>query len=127
MKLLYAMIKKIKVAPIIKMVDLLGLITSFSTSISCTSLVTRIANGVGALEDQNIPYLATPRLIIDLHCLLQGHHLKHNEAKEIVHFFQGMQTKSGYLTRNFICIIPDHSPSLLTNKRKSQGDLCLAG
>ena len=46
MKILYAMMKKIKIAPVKEL-----LLKTFSTSLSCTSLVIRVANGVGALED----------------------------------------------------------------------------
>jgi hypothetical protein len=35
----------------------------------------------------------THRLIIDLQYLLQGHHLKHNKAKVVVHFFLGYVNK----------------------------------
>jgi hypothetical protein len=52
MKILYAMIKKIKIAPVKEMFKhWLELLKTFSTSISCTSLVTRIATSVGAMED----------------------------------------------------------------------------
>jgi hypothetical protein len=51
-KVLYAMIKKIKIALVKEIFKhWLEIIKTFSTtSIICTSLVTRIANGVGALE-----------------------------------------------------------------------------
>jgi len=89
MKILYAMIKKIKIAPIKEIFKhRLGLFKLFSTSISCTSLVTRIASGVDALEDRDVDYISTPRIIIDEHYLLQGHHLKHNAARQLVFFFQ---------------------------------------
>ena len=79
MQILYAMIKKIKIAPIKEIFKYwLELLKLFSTSISCTSLVTRIATGVGAMEDRDVDYILTSRIIIDEHYLLQGHHLKHN-------------------------------------------------
>ena len=47
-----AMIKKIKIAPVKEIFKhWLDTLKLFSTSISCTSLVTRIANGVGALAN----------------------------------------------------------------------------
>jgi hypothetical protein len=88
MKILYAMIRKIKIAPVKEIFKhWLEVIKTFSTSISCTSLVTRIATGVGALENQEVDYISTPRLIIDEHSLIQGHHLKRNAARQIVFFF----------------------------------------
>jgi len=70
MQILYAMIKKIKIAPIEEIFKYwLDLLKLFSTFISCTSLVTLIANGVGALEDRDVDYILTPRIIIDEHYL----------------------------------------------------------
>jgi hypothetical protein len=67
MKVLYAMIRKIKISPVKEIFKhWLEIIKTFSTtSITCTSLITRIANGVGALENQEVEYISTPRLIID--------------------------------------------------------------
>ena len=82
------MIKKIKIAPVKEIFKhWLELLKTFSTSISCTSLVTRIANGIGALEDRDVDYISTPCIIIDEHYLLQGHHLKYNVAGQLVFFF----------------------------------------
>ena len=84
------MIKKIKIAPVKEIFKhWLELLKTFSTSISCTSLVTRIATGVGAMENHEVEYISTPCLIIDEHYLLQGHHLKHSTAGQLVFFFQG--------------------------------------
>ena len=88
MKILYAMIKKIKIAPVKEIFHhWLELLKIFSTSISCTSLVTCIATGVGVMENQEVEYISTPCLIIDEHYLLQGHHMKHNAARQLVFFF----------------------------------------
>ena len=71
MKILYAMIEKIKIAPVKEIFNhWLELLKTFSTSISCTSLVTRIGTSVGAMESQEVEYILTPRLIIDEHYLL---------------------------------------------------------
>ena len=73
------MIKKIKIAPIKEIFKhWLELLKTFSTFISCTSLVTHIATGVGMLEDQDVAYISTPHIIINEYYLLQGHHLKNN-------------------------------------------------
>ena len=63
--------KKIKIAPIKEIFNhWLEFLKTFSTSISCTSLVTRIATGVDAMENQEVEYISTLRLIIDEHYLL---------------------------------------------------------
>jgi hypothetical protein len=41
------------------------------------------------MEDRDVEYILTPRLIIDEYYLLQGHHLKHNTAGQLIFFFQG--------------------------------------
>ena len=88
------MIKKIKIAPIKEIFkQWKEFLKTFSTSISCTSLVTRIATGVGAIKNQEVEYISTPCLIIDEHYLLQGHHLKHNVARQLVFFFQECTNK----------------------------------
>ena len=68
MKILYAMIKKIKIAPVKEIFNhWLELLKTFSTSISCTSLVTHIATGVDAMENQEVEYISTPCIIVDEH------------------------------------------------------------
>jgi hypothetical protein len=72
MQILYAVIKKIKIAPIKEIFKhWLDLLKLFSTSISCTSFVTRIATSVGAMEDQDVDYILTPCIIIDEHYLFK--------------------------------------------------------
>ena len=79
MQIVYAMIKKIKIAPVKEIFKhWLDTLKLFSTSISCTYLVTCIATGDGAMENQDVVYISTPCIIINEHYLLQGHHLKHN-------------------------------------------------
>ena len=88
MQILDAMIKKIKIAPVKEIFKhWLDTLKLFSTSISCTSLVSCIATGVGAMENQDVAYILTPRIIINEHYSLQGHHLKHNIAGQLVFFF----------------------------------------
>ena len=126
MRLLYAMIKKIKVAPVEEIVEhMLGLFTNFSTSISCTSLVSQIANGVGALNDRHVPYLTTPRLIVDLQFLCQGHHLKHDEEGNIVHFFSGYANEI-WLPNSEFCLYNFQSLTF-TLVPLEEGNLYLAG
>jgi hypothetical protein len=87
LKLLYAIVKKIKVAPMMAMFKHWLETFKVTTAISCTSLVTRIATNIGALEGQNVVYICTPCIIIDEHYLMQGHHLKHDATGNLVYFF----------------------------------------
>jgi hypothetical protein len=72
MKVLYAIIRKIKIAPIKEMFNhWLDVIKIFTTTlVTCTSIVTRIANSVDALQNQQIEYITTPHLIIGEHYLI---------------------------------------------------------
>ena len=49
-----------------------------------TSLVTRIAERIGALDGQDVFCISTPCIIIDEQYLLQGHTLKYNKARHLV-------------------------------------------
>jgi hypothetical protein len=60
-----------------------------STTISCTSHVTRIATSVEALDGQNVIYISTPCIEINEHFLMQGHHLKYDNARNLVFYFLG--------------------------------------
>ena len=89
LKILYAMLKKIKIAPVKEMFKHWLETFKASTSISCMSLVTRIAANIGALDGQDVTYISTPCIDIDEHCLMQGHHLKYDNARNLVFFFLG--------------------------------------
>jgi hypothetical protein len=83
------MVKKIKISPIMPMIKQWLQNFKMSGPITCTSLVTRIASKIDALEDQNVVYISTPRLIIDEDYLVQGHTFKHDAFGNIVFFFPG--------------------------------------
>jgi hypothetical protein len=87
MQLLYAMLKKIKVAPLKEMFKHWLETFKTATSISCASLVTRIATSIGALDRQDVISISTPCININEHYLMQGHHLKHEDVGNLVFFF----------------------------------------
>jgi hypothetical protein len=89
LQILYAMLKKTKFAPMKEMFKHWLETFKASTSISCMSLVTRIAANIGALDGQDVTYISTPRIDIDEHNLMQGHHLKYDHAGNHVFFFPG--------------------------------------
>jgi hypothetical protein len=70
MQLLYAMLKKTKVAPMKEMFNHWLETTKASTIITCTSLVTHIVASIGALDGQDVTYISTPRIQIDEHFLM---------------------------------------------------------
>ena len=89
MQLLYAMLKKTKLAPIKEIFNQWLETIKASTAITCTSLVTRIAANIGALDGQDVTYISTPCIDIDEHYLMQGHHLKYDDVGNLVFFFPG--------------------------------------
>ena len=64
LQILYAMLKKIKIASVKEMFGHWLETFKASTSISCTYLVTHIATNIGALEGQDVTYISTPALIL---------------------------------------------------------------
>ena len=64
LQILYAMLKKTKIAPMKEMFKHWLETFKASTSISCTSLVTHIAADIGALDGQDVTYISTPALIL---------------------------------------------------------------
>jgi hypothetical protein len=89
LQILYAMLKKTKIVPVKEMFKHWLETFKASTSISYTSLVTRIATNIGALYGQDVTYISTPRIDIDEHYLMQEHHLKYDNAGNLVFFFPG--------------------------------------
>jgi hypothetical protein len=80
LQLLHAMIKTTEVALVKEMFKHWLDLFKASTYISYTSLVTCITTNIGALNNQDVVYITTPRIIVNENYLLQGHHLKYNEA-----------------------------------------------
>jgi len=57
--------------------------------IECTSLITRIATCVSALEGNSIPFIEVDRAYIDESYLIQGHTLKRGTGDSLIFFFMG--------------------------------------
>jgi hypothetical protein len=89
LKLLYAVVKKVKVAPIREMFYHWIDVIKNTTPVTCTSLITRIAAGVGALDEGEVIYLDLPCFIITETMMLQGHTLKTNANGDLFHTFIG--------------------------------------
>ena len=49
--------------------------------------MTHIAANIGALDGQDVTYISTPCININKHYLMQGHHLKYDDARNLVFFF----------------------------------------
>jgi len=51
-----------------------------------------VATAIGALEGQDLDYIQIPRTKINETYLIQGHHLKRDNAGGLVFISQGIQT-----------------------------------
>ena len=65
LKLIYAVLKRVPVAPVKEMVEHWLSVPELVGDIECASLVTRIANNLGLLTNAVVSYLDEPRSYID--------------------------------------------------------------
>ena len=89
--------------------------------------MTHIAANIGALDGQDVTYISTPRIDIDEHYLMQGHHLKYDDVGNLVFFFLGYTNEIPLPNLGFSLYKLCHLASLLSCKRKHTGVLFLAG
>jgi hypothetical protein len=81
LKLLYATMKRRKVSPIKFMMNQWKEVFELKGDVECTSLVTRIAQNLGLLENASIPHIDIPRWYIDYEYFLKAHMLKKKENR----------------------------------------------
>ena len=70
--ILYAAVNKIKVSPIKVMIRQWLMNFRMMGHVECTSLITHIASRLGILEGNSVPFIETPRALIDEAYLVQG-------------------------------------------------------
>ena len=87
--ILYAMVNKIKISPAQNLVRQWLSNFKMTGPIECTSLVTRIATRIGALEGNFIPFIEGDRMYIDEDYLIQGHTLKKGPNDSLIFFYMG--------------------------------------
>jgi hypothetical protein len=87
MRILYAIVHKIKIAPVKCMIKQWLENLRMNGVIECTSLITRILHGMGILKDKNISYIPHDRVYVDEEYLIQGHTLKHGLDGSSLLFF----------------------------------------
>ena len=73
--------------------------------IECTSLITRIATRVGALELNSIPFIEGDCAYIDEAYLIQGHTLKKGPNDSLIFFYLAIQMRFRCPMRSSIFII----------------------
>ena len=87
--ILYAMVNKIKISPTQALVKQWLSNFKMTGPIECSSLITRIATRVGALEGNSIPCIEGDHVHIDESYLIQGHTLKRGSDDSLIFFFMG--------------------------------------
>jgi hypothetical protein len=81
MQLIYAALKRKVVSPVEMLVEHWLSFSNLVGDVSCTSLITRIADDLGILGDATIISIDTPREIIDYDYFRQGRWVKKNQEK----------------------------------------------
>ena len=87
--ILYAMVNKIKISATQALVKQWLSNFKMTGPIECTSLITRIATRVGALEGNSIPFIEGDRAYIDESYLIQGHILKKGPDDSLIFLLMG--------------------------------------
>ncbi len=86
--IMFAMVRKIKISLVKCMIRQWLESMRFSAPIECTSLIARIAKGLGVVSDQ-IAFISTACPCIDENYLVQGHIMKHGVGGSLIYFFLG--------------------------------------
>ena len=71
--IMFAMVSKIKVSPVKCMIRQWLESIRFTAPVECTSLITRIARGLGVITNDQIAYISTPRLCVDENYLARAY------------------------------------------------------
>ena len=87
--LLYAAVKKTKVSPVKVMIQQWLMNFRMTDPIECTSLIRRVISSLGILQGKDVPYIATPRTLINEAYLIYGHILTKGPDDSLVFFYLG--------------------------------------
>ena len=87
--ILYAMVNKTKISPAQALVRQWLSNFKMTGPIEFTSLITRIATRIGALEENFIPFIEGNHVYIDEDYLIQGHTLKKGPNDSLIFFYMG--------------------------------------
>jgi hypothetical protein len=90
MKIIYAMVNKIRISPVVGMIDYWLGTFSRDEYVECTSLITRLARNMGLLDRALINYIPTNRVYLDYYYFFQAHMMKiDQEDDSYVMTYQG--------------------------------------
>jgi hypothetical protein len=87
--ILYALVNKIKISRVKAMIK--QWLRNFKTTgpIECISLITRIASSMGILDENVIPFIEDPCVLIDVSYLIYGHTIKKGPNDSMIFFSLG--------------------------------------
>ena len=103
--ILYAMVNKIKIYPAQALVRQWLSNFKMTGPVKCTSLITRIATRIGALEGNSIPFIEGDHAYIDEAYVIQGHTLKKGPNDSLIFFYLGFTNEIRCPMWSSICII----------------------
>jgi hypothetical protein len=115
MRILYAMVRRIKVSPI--QAKIRQWLTKFNMTgpIEYTSLLSLIVANLGVTQGPNVPYIANIWTLMEEAYLMQGHILKKGPDDSLVFFYPGYANQIRLLTWILGCTTKDHWPILSRN------------
>jgi hypothetical protein len=87
--ILYTMVNKIKISIVKAMIKQWLRDFKMTGPIECTSLITRIASSMGILDENVIPFVEDPRVLIEESYLIYGHTLKKSPNDSLIFFSLG--------------------------------------
>ena len=100
LKLLYAVVKWAKVSPVKFIVRHWLEVFSLTGDVECTSLVTRIAQNMGLLNNALVSYIIVEHLYIDFEYFRQAHMLKKRNDGQLVMMYLRYTTEIPLHNRN---------------------------
>jgi hypothetical protein len=108
MRILYAMVRRIKVSPI--QAKIRQWLTKFNMTgpIEYTSLLSLIVANLGVTQGPNVPYIANIWTLMEEAYLMQGHILKKGPDDSLVFFYPGYANQIRLLTWILGCTTKDH-------------------
>ena len=107
LKLLYAVVKRAKVSPVKFIVCHWLEVFNLTGDIECTSLVTRIAQNLGLLNNASVSYIIEECLYIDFEYFRQAHMLKKKNDGQLVMMYLAYTTEIPLPNRNLGLYVVD--------------------
>lgn len=107
LKLLYAMVKRRKVSLVKFMIHQWLEVFTLTGDVECTSLISRIAQNFGLLNNASVSYIDEERLYTDFEYFCLGQLLEKREDGKIVMMYRGFSSEIPLPNRNLGLYVAD--------------------